>query len=288
MNIQKTFIPLLIILFFVSSCKKEDDTVSITASTKLNVSYGSDSAQKMDVYLPPNRTIVNTKVMIMIHGGGWTSGDKADLTGFVDTLKKRFPSYAIFNVNYRLSANPNNLFPTQEMDIKAAIEYIYSKKNEYMISNKYVLLGASAGAHLAMLQGYKYNIPVKAKAVVSFFGPSDLTDMYNDLVNGDPVYLAVLVDAVGTTPSIDPVLYYNSSPINFINSSAAIPTILIHGGQDPLVSPTQSLAVQTKLFTMGIANQFVFYPLGGHGNWSAVTYTDSFNKIQAFLQANVE
>ncbi len=288
MNIQKSFITLLFILFFVASCKKEDNTVFITATTMLNVSYGSDSAQKMDAYLPPDRTVVNTKVMIMIHGGGWTSGDKADFTGFVDTLKKRFPSYAIFNLNYRLSANPNNLVPTQEMDIKAAIEYIYSKANEYRISNKFVFLGASAGAHLAMLQGYKYNLPVKAKAVVSFFGPSDLTDMYNNLVNGNPVYLAVLTNAVGTTPSLDPLLYYNSSPINFINSSSAIPTILIHGGLDPLVSPTQSLAVQTKLITLGIANQFVFYPLGGHGNWDAETFTDSFNKIQAFLQANVE
>lgn len=288
MKLIRNFSPFLYILLLAASCKKADDTFSVPASTMLNVSYGSDSAQRIDVYLPPNRTIVNTKVMIMIHGGGWTSGDKADFTGFVDTLKKRFPTYAIFNINYRLSANPNNLFPTQEMDIKAAIEYIYSKTNEYRISNKYVLLGASAGAHLAMLQGYKYNIPVKAKAVVSFFGPSDLTDMYNDLVNGNPVYLAVLANAVGTTPSLDPLLYYNSSPINFINSSSAIPTILIHGGQDPLVSPTQSLAVQTKLFTMGIANQFVFYPLGGHGNWDAETYTDSFNKIQAFLQANVE
>ncbi len=274
------------LIFF--SCSNDDTTLTIAATTKLNESYGSDLAQKMDIYLPANRRVENTKVLIMIHGGGWTGGDKADFTVFVDTLKRRFPSYAIFNLNYRLSATPNNLFPTQELDVKAAIEYIYSKANEYRISNKYVLLGASAGAHLAMLQGYKYNLPVKAKAVVSFFGPSDLTDMYNNPIGGNPLYSAVLAGAVGTTPSLNPLLYYDASPINFINSSSAMPTILIHGGMDPLVSPTQSVAVQTKLNASGIINQYVFYPFGGHGDWDAATFTDSFNKIQAFLQANVQ
>ena len=224
----------------------------------------------------------------MIHGGGWTSGDKADFTAFVDTLKRRLPEYAIFNVNYRLSANPANLFPTQELDIKAVVEFIHSKAAEYNISNKYVLMGASAGAHLAMLQAYKYNTPMKAKAVVSFFGPSDLTDMYNNPVGSNPLFSLVLAGAVGVTPAQDPALYINSSPVSFINSSSAMPTILLHGGMDPLVSPSQSVAVQTKLNAAGMINQYVLYPAGGHGDWDAATYTDAFNKIQLFLETNVE
>ena len=206
----------------------------------------------------------------------------------MDTLKKRLPDYAIFNINYRLSANPSNLFPTQEQDVKAAVQFIYGKATEYKISDKYVLMGASAGAHLAMLQGYKYNAPIKAKAVVSFFGPSDLTDMYNNPVGGNPLYSIVLANAVGVTPAQDPALYTNSSPVNFISSSSAMPTILLHGGADPLVSPSQSVAVQTKLNTAGITNQYVYYPAGGHGDWDAVTYADAFDKIQLFLEANVQ
>ena len=283
-------------LFFVflltltlASCEKSDsiDSNSTAAQTSLNVSYGTDVAQKMDIYLPANRSTTSTKVIVMIHGGGWTSGDKSDFTSFVDTLKRRLPGYAIFNINYRLSANPNNLFPTQEMDVKAAIEFIYSKSSEYKISEKYVLMGASAGGHLAMLQGYKYNAPVKAKAIVSFFGPSDMADMYNNPVGGNPLFSLAVANAVGATPSQNPLLYTNSSPVNYISNSTAMPTILLHGGLDPLVSPSHSTMVESKLNLAGITNQYVFYPTGGHGDWDTDTYTDAFNKIEAFIETNV-
>ena len=289
MKLQKVLLASLLTLSIVS-CEKTD-TVNPDASVEQsisNVAYGTDPAQKMDIFLPANRTTTSTKVIILIHGGGWTSGDKADFAASVDTLKKRLPDYAIFNINYRLSANPNNLFPTQELDVKAAVQFIYGKATEYKISDKYVLMGASAGAHLAMLQGYKYNAPIKAKAVVSFFGPSDLTDMYNNPVGGNPLYSIVLANAVGVTPAQDPALYTNSSPVNFISSSSSMPTILLHGGADPLVSPSQSVAVQTKLNTAGITNQYVYYAAGGHGDWDAVTYADAFDKIQLFLEANVQ
>jgi acetyl esterase/lipase len=288
MNFQQTLIAFGSILIFASSCKKDDITDTNVAATQLNVSYGAAAAQKMDLYLPANRSTATTKVLVLIHGGGWTGGDKADFAAFVDTLKRRLPTYAIFNIDYRLSANPNNLFPTQELDVKAAVEYIYSKSSDYNISNKYVLMGASAGAHLAMLQGYKYNTPVKAKAVVSFFGPGDLTDMYNNPVGGNIFLSSALAGAIGATPAQNQLLYTNSSPLTFISSSTAMPTILIHGGLDPLVNPSQSAAVQTKLNTAGIASQYILYPTGGHGDWDAATYSDSFNKIQLFLEANVQ
>lgn len=287
MNFKKIFAPLACILL-LAACSKDDSPSAGNSTTILNVSYGSDALQNMDVYLPANRTTANTKVMILIHGGGWTSGDKTDFASFVDTLKRRLPDYAIFNINYRLSASPNNLFPAQELDVKAAVEYIFAKSSEYIISNKYVLMGASAGGHLAMLQAYKYNTPVKAKAVVSFFGPSDLTDMYNNPVGGNPFFSLALAGAIGATPVQNPAIYNDSSPVNFINSSSAMPTILLHGGADPLVNASQSVAVQNKLTTAGITNQYVFYPSGGHGDWDAATYTDAFNKIQLFLEANVQ
>lgn len=285
---HKLFFVFLLTLTF-ASCDKSDniDPGNLTEQTSLNVSYGTDAAQKMDIYLPANRSTASTKVIVMIHGGGWTSGDKSDFTSFVDTLKRRLPGYAIFNINYRLSANPNNLFPTQEMDVKSAIEYIYSKTSSYMVSDKYILMGASAGAHLAMLQGYKYNAPVKAKAIVSFFGPSDMADMYNNPVGGNPLFSLAVASAVGATPSQNPLLYSNSSPVNFISNSTAMPTILLHGGLDPLVNPSHSTAVESKLNLAGITNQYVFYPTGGHGDWNTDTYTDAFNKIEAFIETNV-
>jgi acetyl esterase/lipase len=248
----------------------------------------------MDVYLPANRSTASTKVLVMIHGGAWSSGDKADFSvltnGMVitDTMKNRLPDYAIFNINYRLSTGAANLFPTQENDVKSALQFIFDKSADYVISNKYVLVGASAGAHLAMLQGYKYTAPVKPKAIVSFFGPSDLVDMYNNPAGGNTTLTLALGAVVGATPTGNPALYSSSSPVTYI-AAGVPPTILLHGSNDPLVSASQSLAVKNKLTTAGVVNQYVLYPGKGHGDdWGDAIYKDAFNNIQAFLTANVQ
>jgi acetyl esterase/lipase len=290
---MKILFTLLVTSLLFTSCSKENTEVPVddnsAAKTILNASYGNSAAQVMDIYLPANRSAISTKVMLLIHGGGWTDGDKNDplFSPFVDSIKRRLPEYAVFNINYRLSAPPSNLFPTQELDIKAATEFIYARRNEYGISDKFVFVGASAGAHLAMLQAYKYNSPIRAKAVVSFFGPADLLDMYNNPVGGNSLIPLVLAQTIGKTPSQDPLIYSNSSPINFISSGTGIPTILLHGGLDPLVNPQQSLAVKTKLASAGIASKYILYPAAGHGDWNSTTYTDAFNNIQAFLLLNV-
>lgn len=269
-----------------AGCSKENAADNNPASVKIisNAAYGTDQLQKADIYLPGNRNTSSTKVMIMIHGGAWSVGDKTEFNAFVDTIKRRLPDYAVVNINYRLANGSNNLFPTQENDVKAAIEFIYSKRSEYTISDKFVLLGASAGAHLAMLHSYKYVNPVRVKAVVDFFGPSDMTAMYNDPAPWAPP--SSIAGVVGGTPVTHAGLYQSSSPLTFIDAQSP-PTIILQGGTDPLVQPSQSTAVRDKLTTAGVANQYVLYPAGGHGDWDAATFTDAFNKIQAFLLVNV-
>lgn len=264
---------------FISSCKKDEEDQSVTM---LNVSYGSHARHKMDVYLPADRTTSGTKVMILIHGGAWNSGDKSDFNAYVDSLKKREPSYAIFNINYR-HANAPDFFPAQEQDVKAAVEFIYNKRSEYLVSDKFVLVGASAGAHLAMLQGYKYSTPVKPKAIVNFFGPADLIEMYN---NPPTQLVPLLLNAVtGATPTTNSNLYIQSSPINFVTAQSP-PTIILHGGADIVVPASQSASLNVKLSISGVTREYVVYPTEGHG-WFGHNLSDSFNKIQAFLAANV-
>jgi acetyl esterase/lipase len=274
----------LLLSLAVISCKKKDNIPALAEQNMMNVSYGTDAAQNMDVYLPAGRTPAATKVIVLIHGGAWSSGDKTDFTPYVDTLKRRLPGYAIFNINYRLAAIGSNNFPTQEMDVKAAIEFIAGKTNEYNISQKFVLLGASAGGHLALLQGYKYNSPIQVKAIVDFFGPTDMTDLYNN--PGCPfIPSSTIAMIVGATPTTNPTLYQQSSPINYVTAQSA-PTIILQGGVDPLVSPSQSVTLNTKLQTMGVVHQYVFYPSEGHG-WTGANLSDSFDKIAAFITANV-
>lgn len=289
---MKILIPVsFLFLFILSSCSKSESGGStgttIAAKTMTNVSYGADPLQKMDIYLPENRSTAATKVIILIHGGAWISGDKSDFTAELDTLKKRIPDYAIININYRLGnvvtlANP---FPTQEMDVKAAVEFIYGNRNDYLISDKFVLMGASAGGHLALLQAYKYLAPVKIKAVVDFFGPTDMADMYNNPGAFSAASIALLMSG---TPTTNPTLYQQSSPLTYATATSC-PTIILQGGLDPLVNAIrQSEALKIKLTAAAAVNQYVYYPLGGHGGWDVATNTDAFNKIQAFLAANVQ
>ena len=267
------------------SCKKETGTdplpPGIPAETSLNVAYGTDPAQKMDVYLPANRSATSTKVIIIVHGGGWTQGDKTDFTPYVDTLKRRMPGYAIFNINYRLSTASANPFPAQELDMKAAVEFIYNRRSQYMIGDKFVLLGASAGGHLVTLQAYKYT-PV-IKAVVDFFGPTDLVDLYNNPPN--PLVPPLLMQVTGGTPVSQPLIYQISSPLNYVTAQSP-PTIILQGGADIVVSPSQSTKLRDKLNQFGVVNQFVYYPAEGHG-WTGPNLADSFDKIAAFLNTNV-
>ncbi len=280
MRIIAAFFALLILS---ASCKKATDTSNTSTSlTMLDVSYGSDPKQKMDVYLPAGRNSDTTKVLVLIHGGGWNEGDKADFTSYVSGLQTLLPGYAIINFNYRLAANGANLFPTQENDVKAAAEFLYSKRNEYHISDKWALLGASAGGHLALLQAYKYSSPVKPKAVISFFGPTELVSLYNS----NPLVAVLMLNVTGAIPTTNAAIYQQSSPYNFITAQSP-PTLLLHGGADPLVPPSQSTIVKDKLQSLGVINQFVYYPNDGHG-WDGPDLLDSFAKIAAFLQANVK
>ncbi len=278
----------ILAISIITSCKKNEEnggSTTVQASTQLNVAYGTSTLQNMDVYLPAGRSAATTKVMVLIHGGAWSLGDKTDFTAYVDTLKNRFPTYAIFNINYRLSVFPNNLFPTQEMDTKAAIEFIYNKRNDYLISDKFVLLGASAGAHLALLHAYKYQSPVKIKAVVDFFGPTDMVDIYN---NPGVVPQSSVATIVGATPTTNAALYQSSSPINFITTASACPTIIFQGSSDPLVNAvTQSATLNTKLQAMNVPQSFTLYAGKGHGDdWGNALFFDAFTKIQAFVNTH--
>ena len=274
---------LLLITLVFSSCKKDDAPEQDMSVTMLNVSYGTNAQQKMDVYLPATRNTTTTKVMIMIHGGGWNTGDKADFNEYVDSLKKREPSYAIFNINYRL-ANTPDIFPAQEQDVKAAVEFIYNQRQGYKISDKFVLVGASAGAHLALLQGYKYSTPLKPKAIIDFFGPTDLVDLYNNPSN--PLVQPTLLSVTGGTPTTNNTLYTQSSPINFVSAQSP-PTMILHGGADIIVSLSQSIQLNNKLTIAGVSRDYIFYPTEGHG-WIGANLSDSFNRILAFLAAYVQ
>jgi acetyl esterase/lipase len=285
-RLMKTILTLLISMSLFTSCQRNEQVVvqekNLPAKTIHNVSYGKDTAQRMDVYLPANRSVSSTKSIVLIHGGGWNSGSKNDFITYIDSFQKRMPDYAIFNINYRL-VNGSNVFPTQEQDVKAAVDFIVENSLEYHINkNKLALLGVSAGGHLALLQGYKYNNP-KVAAIIDFFGPTDLVAMFEHPWH--PYVPFVLQMITGTTPSQNPTLYRESSPVNYVNPHSA-PTLILHGSNDQVVNVSQSKSLKNKLDEAGVKNELVIYPGKAHG-WYGPTLSNSFDRIEEFLQANV-
>ncbi|MBL7764093.1 MAG: alpha/beta hydrolase [Chitinophagaceae bacterium] len=276
------YLPLLVL----TACVKEnngDNNGTAQSQTYKDVAYGSDGKQKMDIYLPQGRSADSTKTFVIIHGGGWAEGDKNEMTFAVDSLKKRLPAYAFINLNYRLAYNnTNNLFPSQENDVKTAIEFYLGKSAEYKVSKDLIVVGASAGGHLALLHSYKNDPDKHVKAVVDYFGPADLHSLWNVSL----VQQLILTGATGKLYDQDPAIYTQSTPVNFITAQSP-PTIAVHGDADLLVPIDQSVILINKLSEKAVINQLITYPGGGHGDWPVETYTDSFNKIQAFIAANV-
>ena len=200
----------------------------------------------------------------------------------LDSLQRRLPGYAIININYRLATFGSNTFPTQENDVKSATDFIYSKRNDFVFSDKFALLGASAGGHLALLQAYK-NASPRIRAVVDYFGPTDMADMYNNPASANAPAWGIALLLNGNPPS---ALYTSSSPINFVTPQSP-PTLLLHGGIDDIVRYQQSATLRDKLVLNGVTQQYYLYPTQGHG-FIGNDLVDSFDKVQAFLNLYVQ
>ena len=280
------YVILMSIILSIGSCQKNDfpPTSALPEQTFLNISYGTDSAQKMDVYLPAARSKDSTKVIMLIHGGAWNGGDKDDFASYITLLKKKLPDYAIVNINYRLATQRTNHFPAQENDLRSAIDFLYKERENYQLSENLVLLGASAGAHLALLHAYKHINPVKIQSVISFFGPTDLASMYNSITNS--YYQWAMQVLIGGTPANNIDAFQQSSPLFFANANSC-PTLLLHGAKDPLVPVSHSKILSNKLKAAGVETKLVIYPNEGHG-WYGATLENSFERIATFLQENVD
>lgn len=280
---MKTKILFLILgTFLLFSCSASDSaTTQDTTKEQMltNISYGSSDQQKFDLYLPANRTSETTKIIILIHGGGWVEGDKADMNYLIDIIKQNLPGFAVANMNYRLAAAGNPAFPMQIDDITSVIAKL--KSENYSISNKYGFIGVSAGAHLSMLYSYAYNSNNEIKMVASLVGPTNFTDpnYTNDTIN--PLYDQFYLSLTGQSYTDNPAIFQQISPFWRVTASAP-PTILFYGNTDPLVPITQGQDMHTKLDALSVYNEFTLYN-GGHGDWVTADQLDAYTKLIAFI-----
>lgn len=251
-----------ILFFSCNSDNDEDPNRPLPALEIRNQSYGPDMRQMMDVFLPEGRNLETTPLLIYIHGGAWIDGSKEEFAQVRAALGQNFQDYAFVAINYRLFdfISRRNPFPTQENDVIAAIQYIEDQKSEWDIDGPTILAGASAGGHLALLHSYKNPQIGNIKAVVTFFPPTDLSQLYgfNQLTT------LGLTEILQGTPTTNPENYVQSSPVSFVTANS-IPTVFFHGTTDTVVPISQSEILRQVLIEKNVPHLYEEISGQGHG-----------------------
>ena len=272
-------------LLFLIACSKKDGTVpdpfdpAVSKELK-NEAYGMNAFQKADIYLPANRG-ANTKTMVLIHGGFWTTGDKADMDTLLTPIKAADPTLAIVNLNYTLADGvASNRHPAQMNDIKLVLDYLDNHAATWHISKQYSLTGVSSGGHLAMLYAYGYDNEKRVKVVASVLGPTNFADT---LYIHSPLFQQLASSFLGKTWLQDSALHKSVSPVTIVKSGAP-PTFMAYGGSDPIIPVSNPDALDARLTALGVTHEYKLYPGESH-NMSTNAILDIIARMAVFFKA---
>ncbi|MGN0845948.1 MAG: alpha/beta hydrolase fold domain-containing protein, partial [Kiritimatiellia bacterium] len=130
---------------------KNGTAFTVDAPTHENLKYGPHMRQSLDVWLPPAAPDAKTPVLINIHGGGWSDGDRlGDIAGLWAKCRKE--GIALVSISYRMvhDAHDAGIKPPVKAcldDAVAAIEFVKAHAAEWRIDvGRVGLTGGSAGA----------------------------------------------------------------------------------------------------------------------------------------------
>ncbi len=293
--IRRIHIVLMLALstLLISSCHEDEpinedtpeenntDNYGTTQVSLHDYPYGTDSLEKADLYIPEGQRDT-IKTIIFIHGGGWQGGDKQDFNGWFDYFKEN-EIYALINMNYKLSDEENLPIPMQTDDINLVIEKFAS---EFGINRSGIfLIGASAGAHLALLYAYKYDYSHRVKGVASIVGPTDFTD---SIYRNDPMYYNMyhygIESVFGCHYEDNPEYFSSISPYFFVTSTSP-KTALYYGKLDSLVPYTQGTKLYTLLQSYNIVSECKVYENSGH-EFNDTDGWDCFVNLLEFIHNN--
>ena len=275
-------------VFFIwivfSGCKKENFEIFEEPKTLLNVAYGSDAAQKADIFLPANRSQADTRVVLIIHGGGWMAGDKKDMESYIPKLQSQLKDYAVVNMNYRLaSISPiRYMLPTQSDDIRSLMNYVQSNADEFGVKPEFVVLGYSAGGHLAMLYAYRYDTDKRVKAVVNIAGPCNLDD---SAYHSNPIFsfgMNYITNPDNLPDGMTQAVF--GSPVTWISTKSQ-PTIAFYGSSDDLIPVSQHTKLEQSLNNVEVYNEKHIYDTGHDVSFKFAD--DIIQKTKAFLSKHV-
>lgn len=283
-----------IFLFFLSITSanaQEADTVYKPVEypagyrAQLNVVYTQvkDWEGKMDLYLAPAEKGLSP-VVINIHGGGWNHGVKESQTGFSTFFKAGF---AVANIEYRLTGQATA--PAAVEDTRCALIYLIKNAKALNIDvNKIVIMGGSAGGHLALMGGllandhrFDGNCPgvenIKVAAIIDKYG---ITDVW-DWGYGKNLTSKSARNWLGDKAN-DQAFAASVSPITYVTKNSP-PVFIVHGDADPTVPYQQSVDLHKKLKEAGVKTEFITVPGGLHGKFDKVVNSDLNKAIIKFI-----
>lgn len=223
---------------------------------KTTLSYGSHSAQKLDVYVPTDKKFADQTLptIVFYFGGSWRNGKRAWYEFFAAHYCLK--GYVVVVPDYRKA--PEFVFPIFMHDAASAFAYARVHARQWHSSPERVfVMGHSAGAHMAALLSLDPQYlaaenlkPADIAGFVGISGPYDFLPLTDPLVvevfNGDAQSKA-------------------SQPINYVEHSAeAPPMLLVHGGKDSLVWPKNSINLAHEVNQRGGSAKVLIVPKAGH------------------------
>lgn len=241
----------------------------------------NDWKGREDIYYNPTAT-KPTPVVFNIHGGGWNHGTKESQTGYGSFFSN---GYAVANIEYRLTGVASA--PAAIEDVRSAILYVVKNAKALNIDpNKIVIMGASAGGHLALLAGllqndhrfdanYKDINGFTIAAIIDKYGPTDLTVPGVEKNKSAAAFLGSYLGNKDLMASVSPIYYVKkTSP----------PIFIVHGDADPLVPYQQSVDLHKKLEEVGVKTVFITVSGGSHGGFNKDKSKEISASIEAFLK----
>jgi acetyl esterase/lipase len=249
---------------------------------KKDIEYGKagDETQLLDVNSPAGSGPF--PIAIIVHGGGWTRGDKQgdEKVLFAPLVDANF---VCISINYRLA--PKNKWPACLDDVKTAIKWVKANGAKYKGDpNRVALFGYSAGGQIACLEAVTADKDTAVQALVGLAAPTDL--VFDSLRRGNvSSYLKDLFGLQGTDVNTPQTVQgiWELSPINNLKAGLP-PVLLVHGTADKSVPYQLSLNFKNRLDAFGVPCEMITINGASHkivewGNFDA----DYTKKIVAWL-----
>lgn len=185
-----------------------------------DIAYGADPAQRLDLYRPAKAA--GAPILIIVHGGGWSRGDKAN-PGVIDNKVNHWlpQGFLFVSVNYRMLPGANPI--EQADDVARALAFVQAHAREWGgDAGRVVLMGHSAGAHLVALLAAAPGI-AKAQGAAPWIGTIALDSAAYDVpAIMESQHLSLYDDAFGS----DQQLWHDASPMLRLESVPA-PMLLV-------------------------------------------------------------